>query len=148
MIVRTLLAACILAAATIAPLRADTLADGIAALSPSIQEVRTVGAWEKDGHKGVYRIIIDRTAPGPTARLFVQWLEGAADGTTTINRSVDIKEMVELKRNIGDFVVETDPDGLSVFLEMIDPAAVDAPKESYELFIGDDENYRFGPASN
>ena len=56
--------------------------------------------------------------------------------------------MVELKRNIGDFVVETDPDGLSVFLEMIDPAAVDAPKESYELFIGDDENYRFGPASN
>lgn len=148
MIVRTLLAACILAAATIAPLRADTLADGIAALSPSIQEVRTVGAWEKDGHKGVYRIIIDRAAPGPTARLFVQWLEGAADGTMAIIRSVDIKEMVELKRNIGDFVVETDPDGLSVFLEMIDPAAVDAPKESYELFIGDDENYRFGPASN
>lgn len=148
MIVRTLLAACILTAATIAPLRADPVADGIAALPPSVQEVRTVGAWEKDGHKGVYRVIVDRSGPQPTARLFVQWLERAPDGTVTVTRNVDIKEMVELKRNIGDFVIETDADGLSIFLEMVDPAAADAPKESYELFIGDDENYRFGPASN
>jgi len=147
MIVRTLLAACILTAAAAAPLRADPVTAGIAALPPSIQDVRTVGAWEKDGHKGTYRIVIDRSGAGPTARLFVQWLERGADGAMTVSRNVDIKEMVDLKRNIGDFVVETDADGLSVFLELVDPAAGDA-KESYELFIGDDENYRFGPASN
>ena len=60
---------------------------------------------------------------------------------------IEVGRHVHLKRNIGDFVVETDADGLSVFLELVDPAAGDA-KESYELFIGDDENYRFGPASN
>ncbi|WEK49340.1 MAG: hypothetical protein P0Y66_16585 [Candidatus Kaistia colombiensis] len=147
MIARTLLAACILIAATAAPLRADPVADGISALPPSVQDVRTVGAWEKDGHKGVYRVVVARTGPEPTARLFVQWLERGADGTVTVARNVDIKEMVDLKRNIGDFVIETDADGLSIFLELVDPAASGA-KESYELFIGDDESYRFGPASN
>ncbi|MCX5519649.1 hypothetical protein OSH10_14495 [Kaistia defluvii] len=147
MTVRTLLAACILTAAAAAPLHADPVADSVAALAPSIQDVRTVGAWEKDGHKGIYRIVIDRSGPEPMARLFVQWLERGADGAMTLSRNVDIKEMVELKRNIGDFVVEADADGLSVFLELVDPAAGGA-KESYELFIGDDESYRFGPASN
>lgn len=147
MIVRTLLAACILTAAAAAPLRADTVEDSISQLAPSVQDVRTVGAWEKDGHKGFYRVVVVRTGPEPTARLFVQWLERGADGAVTVTRNVDIKEMADLKRNIGDFVIETDADGLSIFLELLDPAASGA-KESYELFIGDDESYRFGPASN
>jgi len=147
MIARTLLATCILSMAVIAPLRADPVSDGIAALAPSVQDVRTVGTWDKDGHKGVYRVVIDRSGPEPTARLFVQWLERKDDGTVSVVRNVDIKELVELKRNIGDFVVETDEDGVSIFLELVDPADADA-KESYELFIGDEDSYRFGPASN
>jgi hypothetical protein len=147
MIVRAILAALMLTVVTAAPVRADAISDGVASLSSTMQDVRTVGTWEKDGRKGVYRVVVVRSAPGPTARLFIQWLAEAEDGTLTIDRTVDIKEMVELKRNIGDFVIETDEDGLSLFLEVFDPAA-DGAKESYELFIGDDETYRFGPASN
>jgi hypothetical protein len=147
MIVRAALAACLLSIAAAAPLRADALSDGVAALSSTVQDVRTAGSWEKDDSKGVYRVVVVRSGPEPTARLFIQWLAAAEDGTFSVDRTVDIKEMIELKRNIGDFVIETDEDGLSLFLEVIDPAA-DGAKESYELFIGDDESYRFGPASN
>lgn len=147
MIARTLLAACILAAATVAPLRADTMSDSVTALSTSIQDVRTVGTWEKDDRKGVYRVIVARSGAEPTARVFVQWLSRSDDGALAIERTVDVKEMVDLKRDVGDFVIEADDDGLGIFLELIDPAA-DGAKESYELFIGDDESYRFGPASN
>jgi hypothetical protein len=148
MIARTLLATCLLTAAMTAPLRADPTADSVTALSPAIQDVRVLGTWEKDGHKGAYRVIVARSGPEPTARIFVQWLARAADGAITVQRSVDIKEMIELKRNVGDLVAEADADGLSIFLEIIDPTAANAAKESYELFIGDDETYRFGPASN
>ncbi|WP_018184438.1 hypothetical protein [Kaistia granuli] len=147
MIVRALLTACILTIATVAPVRADPMADSVTALAPSIQDVRTVGTWEKDGNKGVYRVVVTRSGAEPTARLFVQWLRAGDDGSYTVDRTVDIKELVELKQNIGDFVIESDPDGLSIFLEMINPAA-DGARESYELFIGDEETYRFGPASN
>jgi hypothetical protein len=147
MIVRAALAACLLTVVAAAPLRADPVSDGVAALSTTVQDVRTVGTWEKDDKKGVYRVVIVRSGPEPTARLFIQWLAAAEDGTLSIDRTVDIQEMVELKRNIGDFVIETDEDGLSLFLEVIDPVPEGA-KESYELFIGDDESYRFGPASN
>lgn len=147
MIVRAALTACLLTVATVAPLRADAISDGVAALSGTVQDVRTVGTWEKDDKKGLYRVVIVRSGPEPTARLFIQWLAVAEDGAITIDRTVDIKEMVELKRNIGDVVIETDEDGLSLFLEVFDPAA-DGAKDSYELFIGDDEAYRFGPASN
>ena len=148
MIVRSVLAACLLSAAMAAPLRADPIADSVTALSPAIQDVRVLGTWEKNGQKGAYRVIVARSGPEPTARIFVQWLARAADGAITVQRSVDIQEMVELKRNVGDLVAEADADGLSIFLEMSDPTAANAAKESYELFIGDDETYRFGPASN
>lgn len=144
---RAILAACLLTVATAAPLRADAISDGVQALSGTVQDVRTLGAWEKDGKKGLYRVVVVRGGPEPTARLFIQWLAKAEDGTLSIDRTVDIQEMVELKRNIGDFVIETDEDGLSLFLEVIDPAANGA-KESYELFIGEEDGYRFGPASN
>jgi hypothetical protein len=147
MIVRALLTACLLTVATPATLRADPISDSVAALPGSIQEVRTVTAGEPDDKKDSYRVIVVRSGSEPTARLFVQWLDQAADGSFTVERTVDIKEMVELKRNIGDFVIETDEDGISIFLELIDPAA-DGAKESYELFLDEDESYRFGPASN
>ncbi|BCP53132.1 hypothetical protein K32_17490 [Kaistia sp. 32K] len=147
MTVRALLTACILTVATVAPLRADPIADSVAAIATSVQEVRTAGTWEKDGTKGVYRVVVVRSGPEPVARLFVQWLASGADGAFTVTRTVDIKELIELKQNIGDFVIEADDDGLSIFLEMINPAA-DGARESYELFIGDDDSYRFGPASN
>lgn len=148
MIVRTLLAACLFSAALATPLRADPVADSVAALSPAIQDVRVLGTWEKDGQKGAYRVIVARSGPEPTARIFVQWVARESDGTVKVQRSVDIQEMIELKRNVGNLVAEADADGLSIFLEMIDPTAANAAKESYELFIDDDETYRFGPASN
>lgn len=147
MIVRAFLAACILTAASVTPLRADPASDSVTALAPSVQDVRTAGTWEKDGAKGVYRVVVVRSGSEPVARLFVQWLTSGADGTFTISRTVDIKELIDLKQDIGNLVIESDEDGLSIFLELINPAA-NGSSESYELFIGDDEGYRFGPASN
>jgi hypothetical protein len=147
MIVRPLLAALAVMLATAPVVRADALSDVATALPGQIQDVRTIVHGNPDDGQDIYRIIIARDGIEPTARLFVQWLSSADTGAVTIERTVDIKEMLELKRNIGDFVTETDEDGLSIFVELIDPAA-DGAKESYELFISDDATYRFGPASN
>ncbi len=130
-----------------APARADALAEAAASLAPSVQDVRLAGTWEKDGRKGVYRVIVARTAaPGPTARMFVQWIAIGVDGSQRVERSIEITELAALKLDVSDFVTEPDPDGLSVFVEVID-AAKDTD-QSYELFIEDDGTYRFGPASN
>ncbi|MCX5493556.1 hypothetical protein OSH11_02440 [Kaistia dalseonensis] len=126
---------------------ADPVTDRIAALDPSVQDVRIAGDWEKDGRKGVYRIVVSRTAAEkPTARLFVQWIAVGIDGSQTVDRTTEVSELVGLKLDIVDFVAETDPDGLSIFVETLDPA--NDTDQSYELFIDSDGSYRFGPASN
>ncbi len=141
-----------LAAALLAPpltvtAHADALTEAVAALDPSIQDVRIAGTWDKDGRKGVYRVVVTRTTgPSPTARLFVQWVATGVDGSQRIERAIEITEMADLKLDISDFVAEPDPDGLTVFVDVID-AAKDTD-QSYELFIEDDGSYRFGPASN
>lgn len=129
------------------PLRADTLADTVQALDPSVQDIRIAGTWEKDGRKGVYRIVVARSGtPKPSARMFVQWIATGVDGSQAVERSIEVTELAKLKLDISDFVAETDPDGLSVFVEVIDPSQ--DTDQSYELFVEDDGTYRFGPASN
>ncbi len=127
--------------------RADSISDAVGSLESSIQDVRIAGAWEKEGRKGVYRIVISRTAVDkPTARLFVQWIAVGVDGSQAIDKTMEISELIGLKLDIVDFVAETDPDGLSIYVETLDPA--NDTDQSYELFIDNDGTYRFGPASN
>lgn len=128
------------------PVFADPLADGIAAIDPSIQQVRVPGSWEKDGKKGIYRVVLART-PGaqPGSRLFVQWLDLAPDGTASLTRSIEISELAALKLDVADFTTDVEG-GLTVFIEIAHPAADAAA--SYELIVEDDGTYRFGPASN
>lgn len=127
--------------------QADAVSDSVQTLDASVQDIRIAGNWEKDGRKGVYRILVARTAaPKPTARLFVQWIATGVDGSVQVERSIEITELAELKLDVSDFVAESDPDGLSVFVEVVDPAQ--DTDQSYELFVDDDGTYRFGPASN
>ena len=129
------------------PARADQVADTIAALHPSVQDIRIAGPWEKDGRKGFYRIIVARSGtPHPTARLFVQWVATGVDGSEQVERSIEVTEMQALKLDVADFTTEPDSDGLSVFVELVDPTH--DTDQSYELLIDDDGSYRFGPASN
>lgn len=129
------------------PARADQVAEAVQRLDASVQDVRIAGTWEKEGRKGVYRIVVARSgAPQPTARLFVQWIATGVDGSQKVERAIEITEMVGLKLDISDFVAETDPSGLTVFVEAVDPTR--DTDQSYELFVDDDGTYRFGPASN
>ncbi|MCX5515177.1 hypothetical protein C3941_12530 [Kaistia algarum] len=131
---------------TAAPAFADPLADSIATIDPSVRQIRVPGSWEKDGKKGIYRVVLTRTADAqPTARLFVQWLVLASDGTPSLERSIEISELAALKLDVADFTTDIEG-GLTVFLEIAHPAADAAA--SYELIVDDDGTYRFGLASN
>lgn len=141
-----LLAAGLAAVGPVATARADAVADAVATMEASVQDVRIAGGWEQDGRKGVFRVVIARSGLPQTARLFVQWIATGVDGSEALVRSVEIAEMEALKLDIADFVTESDPDGLSVFVEVIDPKA--DTDQSYELFLDHDGSYRFGPASN
>ena len=135
-----------LAAALPSAARADAVADAVGAIEASVQDVRIAGSWEQDGRKGVFRVVVARAGLPQTARLFVQWIATGVDGSEALVRSVEIAEMQSLKLDIADFVAETDPDGLTVFVEVVDPKA--DTDQSYELFVEHDGSYRFGPASN
>ena len=128
--------------------RADALTDGIAALPGSVEDVRIGGTWDNGGKSGSYRILVARAVGGEnvTARLFVQWIANNDDGTTTVENTIEIKELADLKVDVVDFTAESDTDGLSVFLQTLNPnGSTDA---NYELFIQSPTDYRFGPASN
>ena len=128
--------------------RADALTDGIAALPGSVEDVRIGGTWDNGGKSGSYRILVARAVGGEnvTARLFVQWIANNDDGTTTVENTIEIKELADLKVDVVDFTAESDTDGLSVFLQTLNPnGSTDA---NYELFIKSPTEYRFGPASN
>lgn len=128
----------------VAPALADPLADSIAAIDPSIREIRVPGGWEKDGRKGLYRVVLSRTADG-TSHLFVQWLTLGPDGTPALERSIEIGEVAAQKLVVADFTADTD-NGLTVFVTIANPTGDDPA--SYELIVEDDGTYRFDPASN
>lgn len=130
-----------------APVLADELADGLAALPGAVEDVRIGGTWEKDGKSGAYRIVIAREGSDTiTARLFIQWISYDDAGGAKLEETVEIKEFADLKLDIVDYTSDSDTDGLSVYLETVNPES-DAD-ESYELFVFSPTDYRLGPATN
>lgn len=129
------------------PLRADPVADLVGALDPAIRDVSIAGAFKAEGRQGVYRLVLTRgSGDAPPARLFVQWIAIADDGTTKLERTIEIAEVATEKLRIGRLSADTDQGGLTVFIEIAKPDG-DAPA-SYEAVIEDDGSYRFGPSSN
>jgi hypothetical protein len=126
---------------------ADPVADGIAAMPAGIEDVRIGGTWEKDGKTGAYRIVIARSgADTVTARLFVQWVIIADDGSASVGTTVEIKEIADKKIDIVDYTSESDQDGLSVYIETIDPSG--NGDQNYDLHVTSPTDYKFGPTSN
>ena len=144
---RAAIAGAVAALILAAPAFADEIADGIAALPGAVEDVRIGGTWEKDGRSGAYRIVVAREgADAITARLFIQWIAYDDAGGAKLEETVEIKEFADLKLDIVDYTSDSDTDGLSVYLETVDPES-DAD-ESYELFVFSPTDYRLGPATN
>jgi hypothetical protein len=129
------------------PVRADELLDGVSAIPGSVEDVRIGGTWEREGKSGAYRVVISRSGAEPvTARLFVQWIAYEDGGEAGVEKTIEIKEFADLKLDVVNYVSESDDDGLSVYLETIDPNG--NSDQSYELHVVSPAEYRFGPASN
>ncbi len=129
------------------PSHADTLADGIVAMPGQVEEVRVGGTWERGGNSGIYRVIVARTGgQAVTARLFVQWVTYTDDGGAKVENTLEIAEFNDLGVDIIDFNSESDADGLSIFIQTLNPNG--ATDDNYELFIDGPSEYRFGHASN
>lgn len=126
---------------------ADAVLDGIAALPGSVEEARVGGTFERDGRIGFYRIVVARTGGEVvTARLFIQWVAYEDDGGATVIGTQEIVELAELGVDVVDFSTEADADGLSVFIQTLDPNG--SADQTYELFVTAPDRYRFGEASN
>jgi hypothetical protein len=139
--------ALVLSLAFATPAFADALSDGIAALPGSVEDVRIAGTWQKEGKSGAYRVIVSRSGgDAVTARLFVQWIAYGEAGESTVENSMEITEFAPLNLDIVDFVSESDADGLSLYIETIDPSG--SADEQYELHVIGPNDYRFGPATN
>jgi hypothetical protein len=133
--------------AALAPARADEVADGIAAIPAGVEDVRIGGTWQDGSRSGVFRIVIVRTGGNAvTARLFVQWVAYGDTGEATVEHSMEVTEFDELDLDIVDYVSESDQEGLSIYIETIDPEG--AASEQYELFVFSPDDYRFGTATN
>jgi hypothetical protein len=146
MSLRPFLVALLLAVAS-APAHADAILDGLKTLPGNVEDVRVGGTWDADGKNGIYRVIVSRSGGDTvTARLFVQWVSYDDTGGATVENTIEIKEMADLKVDIVDFTSESDGDGLSVFLQTLNPNG--DSDQNYELFVTSPTQYRFGPASN
>lgn len=129
-----------------APAFADTLPDAIATIPGSVEDVRIVGTWEADDGLGSYRVVVARDhTSSMSARLFVQWIS-YSQSAARIDQSVEIAEVADLGLDVIDYNAESDPDGLSLYLEMLDHS--DGLDETYELHLFSPTDYIFGPATN
>lgn len=141
------LAAGILAGGFSLPALADEVFDGIAMLPGSVEDVRIGGTWERDGKIGTYRILITRTGgDAVTARMFIQWVAYEDDGGATVEDTIEIAELGALGVDVVDFTSESDADGLSVYIQTLDPNGT--ADQDYELFVFSPTQHRFGPATN
>ncbi|MCB1486688.1 MAG: hypothetical protein KDJ88_04410 [Bauldia sp.] len=126
---------------------ADELAGSVKTIPGAVEDVRVSGTWESAERNGIYRVIIARSGLEPvTARLFVQWVAYETDGSAVVDQSVEIKELADLGLDIVDYETESDVDGLSVFIQTVDPK--DGFDETYELHMFSPTEYIFGPATN
>lgn len=144
---RMLLAGAIAATVLAAPALADEISDGVAALPGAVEDVRIAGTWDRDGRSGAYRIVVARNGTDAiTARLFVQWVAYGDGGGAALSETIEIKELADLKVDVVDLTSDSDADGLTVYLQTLDPES-DAD-ENYELFVFSPTDYRFGLATN
>ena len=135
------------ALASLGVAHADPLLDGIGKIPGAVEDVRIGGTWEKEGKNGEYRVVITRSGgDSVTARLFVQWIAYHDDGETSVDNTIEIKELGALKVDVVDYTSESDQEGLSVYLETIDPNG--NADQNYELHVTSPTEYKFGPASN
>jgi hypothetical protein len=135
------------ALAMFSPAHADPLLDGIGKIPGAVEDVRIGGTWEKEGKSGAYRVVITRSGGDTvTARLFVQWIAYHDDGDATVDNTIEIRELAALKVDVVDYTSDSDQEGLSVYLETIDPNG--NADQNYELHVTSPTEYKFGPASN
>lgn len=143
----SLIAGLIVSSTIAIPARADQIFDGIAALPGAVEDVRVGGTWDRDGKSGAYRIVVARSGTDKiTARLFVQWVAFDDAGGATLQDTIEIKELADLKIDVVDYSSESDTDGLSVFIQTLNPDG--DTDEAYELFVTSPTEYRFSPATN
>ena len=129
------------------PVSADELLDGLKTLPGNVDDVRVGGTWDRGGKSGIYRVIVSRGGGDAiTARLFIQWVVYEDDGSLTVQDTVEILELADLKVDIVDFTSESDNDGLSVFLQTLDPDG--SADGNYELIVSSPTQHKFAPASN
>jgi hypothetical protein len=146
MVSRSLIAFVVLAL-SVGGARADAILDGLKTLPGNVEDVRVGGTWDEDGKNGIYRVIISRSGGDTvTARLFVQWVSYDDTGGAKVENTIEIKELAALNVDIVDFTSESDSDGLSVFIQTLNPNG--ESDQNYELFVSSPTQYRFGPASN
>ena len=116
-------------------------------MPPGVADVRIAGAWDRNGKTGLYRLVVMRGSQNPvTARLFVQWIAVDKKGAATMEKSLEIKEVADLKADIADLSADAAEDGLTVFVTTADSAG--DPADTYEVVINGPDKYRFGPTSN
>lgn len=133
--------------AWVTPTFADTVSDGVAAMPGAVEDVRIGGTWQRNGKSGVYRIAIARSGgEAVTARFFIQWVAYMQAGEAAVEDSIEIVEIADLGLDVVDYFSESDAEGLTVFVETINPE--DGANEQYELFVFAPDDYRFGPATN
>lgn len=143
----SLIAGLIVSSTIAIPARGDHIFDGIAALPGAVEDVRVGGTWDRDGKSGAYRIVVARSGTDKiTARLFVQWVAFDDAGGATLQDTIEIKELADLKIDVVDYSSESDTDGLSVFIQTLNPDG--DTDEAYELFVTSPTEYRFSPATN
>lgn len=131
----------------VVPARADEVLDGISQLPAAVEDVRIAGTFASDTESGAYRVIVARSTEGGNivARLFIQRIVFADDGSARVEGTAEIVELGQLQVDIADASGEVNADGLSLYIETI---KLGEPGQLYELFVGKVDDYRFGPASN
>lgn len=136
-----------LALAVAVPAHADEILDGIAKMPGAVEDARIGGTWESGGKTGAYRLVVARVGGDTiTARFFVQWIAYLEGGGAAVENTIEINELADLKVDVIDFNSESDQDGLSVYLQTLNPNG--SGDQTYELFVTSPTEYRFGPASN
>jgi hypothetical protein len=126
---------------------ADEFNDTVAAIPGEIEEVRLVGSWEMDGRQGGYRVVVARAGDDlSVSRLFVQWLSVADTGMVQLDHHQEIVDIADLGVEVVDYRAESDPEGLSLFIDTQKPDSDSS--QTYELFFFGPDDYQFGPASN
>lgn len=113
-------------------------------IDSTVFAVRIVGPWMEGDLQGFSRVVL--VAEGDTPRLFIQWMEQAAESEPTVTTTVEIPQVAEEKLVFGDIRVEASQNDASVFLST--RVDVQGFKETYVLHVGTPGRAKFGSSTN